>query len=81
MITIPLAKRKWVRMTAKSMLFGKKTFSSWLIESVGSVPVKRAKDYDGKKVDNSEALESLMQALEGGDMVSFFPGTRRLTIT
>lgn len=75
MITsIPLKKRRWVRMTAKSTLFGRKTFSSWLIESVGTVPLKRAKDYDGQKVDNSQVMHGLMDALDKqGDMVCLFP--------
>lgn len=73
--SIPLAKRRWVRMTAKSTLFGRKTFSSWLIESVGSVPLKRAKDYDNKKVDNSEVMHGLLDALsKQGDMICLFPG-------
>jgi glycerol-3-phosphate O-acyltransferase/dihydroxyacetone phosphate acyltransferase len=63
-------------MTAKSTLFGRKTFSSWLIENVGSVPIKRAKDYDGQKVDNSQVMGTLLDALDKqGDMVCFFPGT------
>lgn len=62
-------------MTAKSTLFGLRTFSSWLIESVGTLPVKRPWDTPGKKVDNSAVFETLMQALEkNGDMVCMFPG-------
>lgn len=68
-------------MTAKSTLFGLKTFSSWLIESVGAVPIQRAKDLQKgvngspKRVDNSAVFEQLMVALEkNGDMVCMFPG-------
>jgi glycerol-3-phosphate O-acyltransferase/dihydroxyacetone phosphate acyltransferase len=62
-------------MTAKDTLFGKKTFSSWLIESVGTVPVKRAKDYEGKRVDNTHVFARLMDAIDKqGDMVCLFPG-------
>lgn len=62
-------------MTAKSTLFGLKTFSSWLIESVGTLPVKRPWDTPGQKVDNSAVFETLRQALErNGDMVCMFPG-------
>lgn len=75
MASIPLSKRKWLRMTAKDTLFGRKTFSSWLIESVGTVPVKRAKDYDGKRVDNTQVFSKLMDAIDKqGDMVCLFPG-------
>jgi len=74
---VPLSKRRWLRMTAKSTLFGTKTFSSWLIESVGTLPIQRAKDLQkgetGKKIDNSAVFEKLMVALEGGDMVCLFP--------
>ncbi|KAK9893278.1 hypothetical protein P389DRAFT_21761 [Cystobasidium minutum MCA 4210] len=72
--SVPLSKRKWIRMTAKSTLFGLRTFSSWLIESVGTLPVKRPWDMPGKKVDNTAVFETLMQAIEkNGDMVCMFP--------
>lgn len=71
--SVPLSKRKWLRMTAKSTLFGLRTFSSWLIESVGTVPIKRPKDFEGSKVDNSAVFEKLMEALEIGDLVAMFP--------
>ncbi|KAF8334240.1 uncharacterized protein EI90DRAFT_3051548 [Cantharellus anzutake] len=66
-------KRNFLRMTAKSTLFGKRTFSSWLIESVGSVPVKRRQDNPGDNSDNTLVLNSLVQALEEGDAICLFP--------
>jgi glycerol-3-phosphate O-acyltransferase / dihydroxyacetone phosphate acyltransferase len=47
-------------MTAKATLFGKRTFSSWLIENVGSVPIKRRQD-SPEDTDNSIAMNSLTQ--------------------
>ena len=51
-------------MTAKSTQFGKKTFTSWLIESAGTVPIKRRKDYGDREVDNSEVMQHLMEVSE-----------------
>jgi glycerol-3-phosphate O-acyltransferase/dihydroxyacetone phosphate acyltransferase len=53
-----------LRLTAKSTQFGRKTFTSWLIEAVGTVPIKRRKDYiEGSidNVDNSDVMEKLME--------------------
>ena len=53
-------RRNLLRLTAKSTQFGKKTFTSWLIESAGTVPVKRRKEYPGvKQLDNVDAMETL----------------------
>ncbi|KAH9847959.1 hypothetical protein C2E23DRAFT_740771 [Lenzites betulinus] len=72
--SIPSKKRNLLRLTAKSTQFGKKTFTSWLIESAGTVPLMRPKDYaDGSKVDNSHVMRYLMEALELGDAVCLFP--------
>ncbi|KAF8554189.1 hypothetical protein OG21DRAFT_1509198 [Imleria badia] len=62
-----------LRLTAKSTQFGRKTFTSWLIESAGTVPIKRRKDFAEGDADNSEVMEMLMQALEAGDAVCLFP--------
>ena len=62
-----------LRLTAKATQFGRGTFTSWLIESAGTVPLKRAKDYPDGKVDNSEVMLKLMEALEAGDAVCLFP--------
>lgn len=50
-----------LRLTAKSTQFGRKTFTSWLIESAGTVPIKRRKDFAGGDVDNSDVMEKLME--------------------
>lgn len=50
-----------LRLTAKSTQFGRKTFTSWLIESAGTVPIKRRKDFPEGDVNNSEVMEKLMQ--------------------
>ncbi|KAF9514457.1 hypothetical protein BS47DRAFT_1372291 [Hydnum rufescens UP504] len=65
-------KRNYLRMTAKATLFGKRTFSSWLIENVGSVPIKRRQD-NPEDSDNTIAMNSLTQALEEGDVICLFP--------
>lgn len=60
-------------MTAKDTQFGKGTFTSWLIEAAGTVPIQRPKDHLGKQVDNSVVFAQLIESLERGDMVvSFF---------
>lgn len=51
-----------LRLTAKSTQFGRKTFTSWLIESAGTVPIKRRKDFPEGDTDNSEVMETLMEA-------------------
>lgn len=50
-----------LRMTAKATLFGHRTFSSWLIESAGTIPIKRKKDYADGTADNSEVMLKLME--------------------
>ncbi|KAJ3803236.1 hypothetical protein GGU11DRAFT_762394 [Lentinula aff. detonsa] len=70
--SVPSNRRNMLRLTAKSTQFGKKTFTSWLIESAGTVPIHRRKDFDGP-VDNSQAMADLMKALEAGDAVMMFP--------
>jgi len=62
-----------LRLTAKSTQFGKRTFTSWLIESAGTVPIKRPKDFPDAKVDNAPIMLHLMEALEQGDAVCLFP--------
>ncbi|KAH9895173.1 hypothetical protein C8Q73DRAFT_759590 [Cubamyces lactineus] len=71
--SIPSRKRNLLRLTAKATQFGRKTFTSWLIESAGTVPIKRRKDYGNDAVDNSDAMQYLMEALELGDAVCLFP--------
>ncbi|KAF9784425.1 hypothetical protein BJ322DRAFT_847987 [Thelephora terrestris] len=72
--TIPSGKRSLLRLTAKATQFGKRTFTSWLIESAGTVPIKRRSDYsEDAKVDNTDVMSHLMDALELGDAVCLFP--------
>lgn len=66
-------KRSLLRLTAKDTQFGRGTFTSWLIESAGTLPIKRAKDHAGQRVDNSVVFEKLISALEEGDMAVLFP--------
>lgn len=54
-------RRNLLRLTAKSTQFGKKTLTSWLIESAGTVPLQRRKDYIDGQVDNTEAMSKLME--------------------
>ncbi|KAI6040320.1 hypothetical protein EDC04DRAFT_1534771 [Pisolithus marmoratus] len=70
---IPSRARNMLRLTAKSTQFGRRTFTSWLIESAGTVPIKRRKDFNDEDVDNSETMEELMKALELGDAICLFP--------
>lgn len=56
--------QNFLRMTAKSTQFGKRTFSSWLIESSGALPLKRRMDYDDtSQIDNTEVMNTLYQVL------------------
>ncbi|TBU48620.1 hypothetical protein BD309DRAFT_949155 [Dichomitus squalens] len=71
--SIPSRKRNLLRLTAKSTQFGRKTFTSWLIESAGTVPIKRRKDFGDQQVDNSNAMQFLVEAVELGDAVCLFP--------
>ncbi|KAJ7594003.1 hypothetical protein C8J56DRAFT_425501 [Mycena floridula] len=65
---------RMLRLTAKSTQFGHKTFTSWLIESAGTVPIIRQKDLaPGEKADNSKVMAKLMEALELGDACCLFP--------
>jgi glycerol-3-phosphate O-acyltransferase/dihydroxyacetone phosphate acyltransferase len=60
-------------LTAKDTQFGKRTFQSWLIESAGTLPIKRRKDHTEGGADNTAVMESLVNALEEGDAVCLFP--------
>ncbi|PFH53782.1 hypothetical protein AMATHDRAFT_136834 [Amanita thiersii Skay4041] len=70
---IPSKRRNMLRLTAKATQFGQRTFTSWLIESAGTVPIKRRKDYVDGGVDNTDAMLKLIEALEMGDAVCLFP--------
>lgn len=66
-------RRNFIRLTAKATQFGKPTFTSWLIEAAGTVPLKRRKDTPDGDADNTEVLERLKEVLEQGDAVCLFP--------
>ncbi|KIM28150.1 hypothetical protein M408DRAFT_16358 [Serendipita vermifera MAFF 305830] len=70
--SVPRKRRSLLRMTAKDTQFGKKTFTSWLIESVGTVPIKRQREH-GDDTDNTVAMENLVKSLGAGDCVCLFP--------
>ncbi|KAI0733045.1 hypothetical protein C8Q72DRAFT_988748 [Fomitopsis betulina] len=70
---IPSKRRNLLRLTAKSTQFGRKTFTSWLIESAGTVPLKRRQDFPNGDADNSAVMQHLIEALECGDAVCLFP--------
>ncbi|KAJ7079098.1 hypothetical protein B0H15DRAFT_924617 [Mycena belliarum] len=72
--SIPAKERNMLRLTAKATQFGHRTFTSWLIESAGTVPMKRRKDYtEGESTDNTDVMQHLMEALELGDAICLFP--------
>lgn len=50
-----------LRLTAKSTQFGRKTFTSWLIESAGTVPIKRRQDFPEGDANNSQVMGNLME--------------------
>lgn len=50
-----------LRLTAKATLFGKKTITSFVMESAGAVPLMRRKDVPGVAVDNTASMEVIKQ--------------------
>ena len=66
-------KRNLLRLTAKDTQFGRKTFQSWLIESAGTLPIKRRKDHAGGDADNTTVMGALVKSLEEGDAICLFP--------
>ncbi|CAE6408389.1 unnamed protein product [Rhizoctonia solani] len=71
--SISSKKRNFLRLTAKDSQFGKPTFQSWLIESAGTLPIKRRKDHAEGEADNTVVMGALVKALEEGDAVCLFP--------
>ncbi|KIL62523.1 hypothetical protein M378DRAFT_128679 [Amanita muscaria Koide BX008] len=71
--SIPSKRRNMLRLTAKATQFGRRTFTSWLIESAGTVPIHRRKDSADGNIDNTEPVRKLIEALEMGDAVCLFP--------
>ncbi|QRW19202.1 acyltransferase [Rhizoctonia solani] len=60
-------------MHSKDTQFGKLTFQSWLIESAGTLPIKRRKDHAEGEADNTVVMGALVKALEEGDAICLFP--------
>jgi hypothetical protein len=58
---MPTKIRNMLHLTAKSTQFGKKTFTSWLIEAAGTVPIQRPKDFAEGVANNDTALAKLRQ--------------------
>jgi glycerol-3-phosphate O-acyltransferase/dihydroxyacetone phosphate acyltransferase len=50
-----------LHLTAKSTQFGKKTFTSWLVEAAGTVPIQRRKDFVEGVANNGAAMGKLTQ--------------------
>lgn len=50
-----------LHLTAKSTQFGKRTFTSWLIEAAGTVPIQRRKDFADGIINNDAAMKKLTQ--------------------
>jgi glycerol-3-phosphate O-acyltransferase/dihydroxyacetone phosphate acyltransferase len=48
-------------MTAKDTQFGHKTLTSWVVESLGTVPLKRRQDHPVGEVDNTVVLDGLVK--------------------
>ncbi|CEL57843.1 putative acyltransferase C1718,04 OS=Schizosaccharomyces pombe (strain 972 / ATCC 24843) GN=SPBC1718.04 PE=1 SV=1 [Rhizoctonia solani AG-1 IB] len=71
--SISSKKRNFLRLTAKDTQFGKPTFQSWLIESAGTLPIKRRKDHAEGGADNSAVMGALVKALGEGDAICLFP--------
>jgi hypothetical protein len=42
---------------------------SYVIKNVGTVPIKRRKDYDNQKVDNTESMSLVIDSLGNGNCV------------
>ncbi|KAF8507451.1 hypothetical protein BU17DRAFT_100471 [Hysterangium stoloniferum] len=68
------ASKNFLRMTAKSTQFGRGTFSSWLIEASGALPLHRRMDFPNlDTIDNTAVMNKLYDALEDGDAICLFP--------
>ena len=53
-------------MTAKDTQFGRKTFTSWVVESIGAVPLKRRQDHQEGEIDNTVVLDGLVNVCPVG---------------
>jgi hypothetical protein len=68
-----IQRRNLLRLTAKSTQFGKKTFTSWLIESAGTLPLQRRKDTVDGQADNSNVIRHLLEVIMRIRILAHFP--------
>ncbi|KAI0277958.1 hypothetical protein BGY98DRAFT_1157527 [Russula aff. rugulosa BPL654] len=70
-------RRNRLHFVAKSTLFGKKTFTSWIVEATGAVPIQRHKDLGDSMANNDASMAKLTEVwgltLEEGGAVCIFP--------
>ncbi|MCO4762626.1 MAG: 1-acyl-sn-glycerol-3-phosphate acyltransferase [Myxococcales bacterium] len=61
-----------VSFAAKDILFRSRLLRP-ILHAVGAVPIRRAKDHGGGKVDNSAAFDALFTRLADGGAIGIFP--------
>ncbi|KAI7828266.1 hypothetical protein BC939DRAFT_394477 [Gamsiella multidivaricata] len=71
--TVPPKIRSMVRLTAKDTFWHKPGVFNYVIKSAGTIPIKRRKDYENQKVDNTETMGALIDSLGTGSCVCMFP--------
>jgi glycerol-3-phosphate O-acyltransferase / dihydroxyacetone phosphate acyltransferase len=54
-------RRNRLHFVAKSTLFGKKTFTSWIVEATGAVPIQRHKDLGDSMANNDASMAKLTE--------------------
>ena len=67
-LSAQVQRRNLLRLTAKSTQFGKKTFTSWLIESAGTLPIQRRKDFVDGQIDNNDVMQHLLKVSVANDL-------------
>lgn len=67
-LSAQVQRRNLLRLTAKSTQFGKKTFTSWLIESAGTLPIQRRKDFADGQIDNNDVMQHLLKVSVANDL-------------
>ncbi|KAF9357215.1 hypothetical protein BGX34_009501 [Mortierella sp. NVP85] len=71
--TVPPQSRSMIRLTAKDTFWHQPGVFNYVIKNVGTVPIKRRKDYDNQKVDNTESMSLVIDSLGNGNCVCMFP--------
>ncbi|KAG0005470.1 hypothetical protein BGZ65_011042 [Modicella reniformis] len=64
--TVPPQSRSMIRLTAKDTFWHQPGVFNSVIKSAGTLPIKRRKDYDNQKVDNTETLNILIDSIGTG---------------